>query len=109
MGQKSLPRLEKIETVMSWESAIFTDKAWLGPKTFFITKLFSQHFMKRAIYFKKFKNKQSLCKQREALFKTNKKKKKYQKTVVGSYIYPIDNQYISLIVYFNSRLINDTK
>jgi hypothetical protein len=49
MGQVSLPRLEKINVSMSWESSVFYEKeSWASPKLFLVHSLISKYiFIKR--------------------------------------------------------------
>jgi hypothetical protein len=49
MGQISLPRLEKINTTMCWESSLLYNKErWLSIKSFIFLKLLIQYMFKNS-------------------------------------------------------------
>lgn len=113
MGQISLPRLEKINTVMHWESGYLNNRhAWAAPKLFLLHKLFIRHlfnktFTLRKRFWKKYINNNFLTQ-----FNSNKKNfifinslHKHPKTLAskfrlaGHYIYHTNNKYLTLVVY----------
>jgi hypothetical protein len=117
MGQISLPRLEKINSTMIWESSIlYNTERWAGLKFLIFFRLlinhifFFQYFsfkkkwkISKKLYFKKISKK--------FLVKTFKKKKLrklfFKKSQSNSskfkllcnYIYQYNNNYYSLILY----------
>jgi len=48
MGQISLPRLEKINTSMTWESELlFQHERWAAPKLFILHRYLTQNLLER--------------------------------------------------------------
>lgn len=110
LGQISLPRLEKINKSMSWESSLFFSKEqWANPKVLILNKLFASYILnKQFSFFKKnWKKKFNIY---NFFFKLNRKYKSYKfirrynpfinnKLVLGIYIYQFNNSYVTIIVY----------
>lgn len=105
MGQISLPRLEKINTVMSWESTLLYNKErWLSIKSFIFLKVFIQFIFNNITF--KFKTKWV-----NLNFKKTYSQFIYKnyfcvldnslltKTFLNHYIYQRNNKYILLAVY----------
>lgn len=113
MGQISLPRLEKINTVMHWESGYLNNKhAWAAPKLLLLHKLFIRHlfnktFTLRRVFWKRYVNATFLTQftytnKRFTLLNSVQKQpmtlaSKYR--LAGHYIYHTDNKYITLVLY----------
>lgn len=116
MGQVSLPRLEKINKSMFWESGLLYEKErWASPKLFLVHKLLTKYFFHK--FFKKIKivwlKKNNIRSIRGFSFyqsKTNKFKSRnynrdtqYKNTLLGHYIYNSKNCYTTLIVYMPKK------
>lgn len=112
MGQISLPRLEKINTSMTWESELlFQHERWAAPKLFILHRYLTQNMLERNFLKKKkiwvkrkykyFASKYTIKKIK--LFKVYPKKiSEGQKLdVIGRYIYHWNNVYYTLILYSN--------
>jgi len=110
MGQISLPRLEKINTSMTWESELlFQHERWAAPKLFILHRYLTQNLLERNFL----KKKKSWLKQKHRYFwskytfKKIKVFKVYPKKidelqkldVVGRYIYQWNNRYYTIILY----------
>lgn len=105
MGQISLPRLEKINTVMSWESSLlFNKERWLSIKAFIFLKVLLQFIFKNTTF--KFKTKwlkpiksnnvtQFFYKTYENFLGNNLSLKIF----LNHYIYQHNNKYTLLVVY----------
>lgn len=114
MGQISLPRLEKINTSMSWESSLFFNKEqWANPKLLIINKLLASYVLKKQFSFFK-KNWQKNYKIRNFFFLKKKKIKSLRtiknyvpllntKIILGLYIYQFNNSYTTIAVYTSPR------
>mgnify|MGYP006872372208 CR=1 FL=1 len=113
MGQISLPRLEKINTSMSWESSLFfNEEQWANPKLIILHKLLTRCIFKKFItyraitwtrtsrYRKPFKHTST------GVYKSIKFKDRYteyahNQRLLGNYIYQFNNKYIALVVYIS--------
>lgn len=112
MGQISLPRLEKINTHMFWESNIFVqEERWLNPKLFIFQKLLAIYLLQFSKSgFKKIFKKQPYSYGVKVIYiKFLKQKigimhsKNY--SVLGRYNFLFNGNYVTLILYscFNTR------
>lgn len=112
MGQISLPRLEKINTAMHWESGLlFKQEHWAAPKLFILNKLLIRYFFKTTFFKKKLiwrthKHRYFL----KSFFYSRtlailKKQKTKPKTFdfLDSYIYCWDNTYYTLVLYSSKK------
>lgn len=111
MGQVSLPRLEKINVSMSWESSVFYEKeSWASPKLFLFHSLISKYF-----FIKRFRTinrvwKLWLIRRSSTFFSLNFEKKTLKtlkwslKThkdfyIFGRYLYQSGGKYSTIVVY----------
>lgn len=111
MGQVSLPRLEKINASMSWESSVFYEKeSWASPKLFLLHSLISKYF-----FIKRFRTLNRVWKLRSiyrnfAFFSLKSEKKTLKplkwtlKThrdfyIFGHYLYQSGGKYSTIVVY----------
>lgn len=111
MGQISLPRLEKINSSMSWESGLLYNKqAWAGPKISLVNNLLIKYFFRNTFYLKKyfwtkkyynkFFTKFCFLNKRYNLTLSNRKilkKRKYRH--INNYIYFSNNKYVALTIF----------
>jgi len=113
LGQISLPRLEKINSSMSWESGLLYNKqAWASPKVYLVNKLLIKYFFSNTFFLKKyfwskrhyssFFTKFCSVNKRYTLI-LNKKKilKKENFKFINHYVYFSNNKYIALTLYSN--------
>ena len=112
MGQISLPRLEKINTTMHWESGTLYDKqAWAAPKLSLVNKLIIRHFFLKSFVVKKaYWNKRSYknfltvfkcCKSYRITNIFNKvlQKNSKRKKLISHYIYHSNNKYVAISLF----------
>lgn len=105
MGQISLPRLEKINTTMSWESTLLYNKErWASIKSFIFLKVLIQFIFKNNKFrfkTKWYNNKDSKISQflYKYYYVNNFEKITNKKILLNHYIYQRKNKYILLIVY----------
>jgi len=111
MGQVSLPRLEKLNVSMSWESSVFYDKeSWASPKLFLVHSLISKYlFTKRFRVLNRVWSTRLL--RRNSVFRPLKSPKKMLnihkwslKTkkdlcILGRYLYQSGGKYSTVILY----------
>jgi hypothetical protein len=111
MGQVSLPRLEKINVSMSWESAIFYEKeSWASPKLFLLHSLLSRYlFTKRLRTLNRAWLRALL--RRNSCFHIRSVQKKYLKPgawslkthrdlcILGRYLYQAGGKYSTVVLY----------
>lgn len=108
MGQVSLPRLEKINTTMTWESNILVqNEQWLGPKLFIFHKLFAKYIVKYTVKHRRLKWNKNLL---NTTLNTKKFISKYKSkqltllkaknfSILGTYIYQLNTAYNTFVVY----------
>lgn len=108
MGQISLPRLEKINTKMSWESTLLYNKErWLSIKSFIFLKLLLQYIFKNNYF--RFKTKWLINKNnnisqfiyKKIYFTNNNNIENSLNLFFNHYIYQLNNKYIITAIYFN--------
>ena len=105
MGQISLPRLEKINTTMSWESTLlFNKERWLSIKSFIFLKVFIQFIFSNTSF--KFKTKWVSMSTKKTYSQFTYKTyycflepTKLTKTFLNHYIYQYNNKYILLAIH----------
>lgn len=105
MGQVSLPRLEKINSKMTWESTLlFNKERWASIKSFIFLKILIQFIFKNNKF--KFKTKWINNKQAavisQYIFKyyyNNNETTVNKKILLNHYIYQFKNKYVLLVVY----------
>lgn len=115
MGQISLPRLEKINTSMSWESSLFFDnEQWANPKLIILHKLITRCIFKKFITYRSHtwtrssRYNKPFAKILLGIYKSKKFKDYYKEyannqRLLGNYIYHFNNKYIALIVYVSKN------
>ncbi len=106
MGQISLPRLEKINTTMSWESTLLYNKErWASIKSFIFLKILIQFIFKNTKF--KFKTKWLNIKKLQQIsqftykyyYSESSESSINKKILLNHYIYQYKNKYILLVVY----------
>ncbi len=104
MGQISLPRLEKINTTMFWESTLLYNKErWLSIKSFIFLKILIQYIFKNNYFNFKTKwvnninNSRFIYKKIKFTYNNNSN----SNTFVNHYIYQLNNKYIITAIYLN--------
>lgn len=113
----SLPRLERVNASMHWDSGILLEnERWLAPKIFLTYKFLIPIFLKYELPFflnnwiTNYEHSSAAWgwKKQATPFLIIKKrillKKKYQKTkILNHYIYHYNNQYITLVLYMKNK------
>lgn len=118
MGQISLPRLEKINTTMTWESSFFSqDEQWASPKLLIMNKLFASLILKKKFSLKKKWNTNTLniknfFLSKGGVFKSYRYVYLYtspspDSLILGVYIYQFNNKYTTIAVYSSRRYKNN--
>lgn len=106
LAQISLPRLEKINTSMFWESGILLqNERWISPKLYILHKMFSWYILnKQILHFKLNWVKCPFIKIKayklKSFYHTPKNK---QHTVLGRYIFQFKNKHTTIILYTHSK------
>lgn len=115
LGQISLPRLEKINTSMSWESSLFyNDEQWANPKLIILHKLITRCIFKKFLTYRSFtwtrtsRYKKFFYSPKASVYKSFKFKDRYldyanNQRLLGNYIYHFNNKYIGLIIYISNK------
>lgn len=112
MGQISLPRLEKINTTMFWESGLlYKNQSWAPAKTLMLHKLLIRHFFVKSFFIKKYKWSNKVPSNfltsffnkyyfKHLTFKNYKiLLKKNSLTVVNQYIYQFNDKYTTVVLF----------
>lgn len=108
MGQVSLPRLERINTSMSWESSLWNQREqWAAPKLFifykpFINLTFNFNSNIFRYTWKSSPNKLvfwSNKQQKNIIYTVYRSNRDLKRVVVGRYIYNFNNELTTLVVY----------
>ena len=119
----SLPRLERINASMHWESGILLqNERWLAPKIFLTYKFLIPIFLKYELplflntWVSNYEHSSAAWgwKKRATPFINITKrvllKKKYQKTkILNHYIYHYNNRYITLVLYMKNKIYDTFK
>lgn len=108
MGQVSLPRLERINTSMTWESSIWNQtEQWAAPKIFIFYKPFINltfnfnstifhHVWKKSnksVVFWRSKQK------RQVVYTVYRSNRGLRRVVMGRYVYNFNNELTTLVIY----------
>lgn len=108
MGQISLPRLEKINTTMFWESTLlYNNERWLSIKSFIFLKILLQYIFKNNYFRFKTKwilNKNKITSQfvyKKIYFKYENNSKVNSNLFFNHYIYQLNNKYILAVIYID--------
>lgn len=105
MGQVSFPRVEKLSTVMSWESQLlYTKERWVNTKLLIFFRLFSYKALrKHEIKFLRIWKKKKV-------HKLNFTEKNYKKIntptrniIFNNYIHHFKDKYTSIVIYSNVK------
>lgn len=113
----SLPRLERVNASMHWESGILLqNERWLAPKIFLTYKFLIPIFLKHEMpiflnmWISNYEHSSAAWgwKKKATPFlnisKRSVLKKKYQKTkILNHYIYHYNNKYITLVLYTKNK------
>lgn len=121
MGQISLPRLEKINTSMSWESSLYYNtEQWASPKLFILHKLFARCLFKNFFSYKRshwlncrlskkpiwFKHSRMILYSR---FKENIQNTSSKFRILNTYIYYYDNKYSTIVIYSTKTIKSNSR
>ncbi len=108
MGQVSLPRLERINTSMTWESSLWNQtEQWAAPKIFifykpFINLTFSFNSNIFHHVWKKSKNNVIFWRskqKKQIVYTVYRSNRGLRRVVMGRYIYNFNNELTTLIIY----------
>lgn len=107
MAQISLPRLEKINTVMFWESGVFfQNERWLSTKLFFVHKLLGWYVLNKNFSYYTYKwHKTNYIKLKVFKYKSLKKVKTMDRKflVLGRYLFQFRSKNTTIILYTRQR------
>lgn len=110
LAQISLPRLEKINTTMFWESGLLIqNERWLSAKLFLLHKMFSFYILnKNFLYFKLKWVKTQKINPKIFKIQKNKNSKFNSKSflVLGRYIFQFKGKNTTIILYMRQKNIS---